>query len=365
VTTSQLQKRCFKVALVAPPLHFLFGGQEVQAHSLVSLWHGDPEASVTFVSSRPGKPGRAIERIRLLRTLARFPSYAITLYRAAQTVEILHVFAGSFSSFLIATAPAVVVGRLRKKGVLVHYHSGRAASHLRQSRLARLALRACGEVVVPSPFLERIFRTYHLHAQVVPNVIDLSRFQYRSRDPLRPRFLCTRNWEAQYGLDVVVRAFAEVRKRFSEATLCLAGRGSCGSALKKLAEDLKVVGVTFKGEVHPGEIQAVYNDCDIFINGSHVDCSPVSILEAFSSGLPVVTTSAGGIPDLVKDGETGLLSPPGDWTSLAENALRVLRQPEFARTLARQARIKADAHAWESVRGQWLAIYQGLSEKVH
>lgn len=319
---------------------------------------------MTFVSSRPGKPSRAIEGIPFLRTLARFPSYAITLYRAAQTAEIFHVFAGSFSSFLIATAPAILMGRLSKKGVLVHYHSGRADSHLRQSRLARFALRDCDDVVVPSPFLEKIFRAQHLHAQVVPNVTDLSRFRYRSRDPLRPRFLCTRNWEAQYGLDVVVRAFADVRKQFPEATLFLVGRGSREPELKKLAENLKVDAITFKGEVHPDEMHAVYDDCDIFINGSYVDCSPVSILEAFSSGLPVVTSSAGGIPDLVQDGETGLLSPPGDWPALAANSLRILRQPEFAQVLARRARNKVEANSWENVRHQWLAIYQGLSEKV-
>ena len=320
---------------------------------------------MTFVSSRPGKPGRAIERIPFLRTLARFPLYVVTLYRTAETSQILHVFAGSFSSFLITTVPAVFMGRIRKKNVLVHYHSGRADSHLRKSKVARLTLRTCDGVVVPTPFLERIFSAHHLHAQVIPNVVDRSRFQYRSRDPLRPRFLCTRNWEAQYGLDVVVRAFAEVRKQFPGAALCLVGRGTCGPALKRLAEDLRVNNITFKGEVHPAEMHAVYDDCDVFINGSYVDCSPVSILESFSSGLPVVTTSAGGIPDLVQDGETGLLSPPGDWAALAANALRILRQPEFARTLARQARIRADQHAWENVRGQWLAMYQGLLEKVH
>jgi glycosyltransferase involved in cell wall biosynthesis len=113
------------------------------------------------------------------------------------------------------------------------------------------------------------------------------------------------------------------------------------------------------------EMQAAYDDCDIFIDGSYVDCSPVSILEAFSSGLPVVTSSAGGIPDLVQDGETGLLSSPGDWSALAANSLRILRQPELARLLVGQARHKVQANSWENVRHQWLTIYKGLSKKVH
>ena len=350
------------MAIVAPPLHFLFGGQEVQAHNLVTLWSGDRAARVTFVSSRPDTLGRLaiIEKIPYLRTAARFPSYIASLYEATQTVQILHVFAGSFSSFLIATAPAVLLGRILKKKVLIHYHNGRAETHLRKSRIARYIVHMCDAVVVPSPFLERIFRAHHRQVEVVPNVVDPVRFRYTSREPLRPRFVCTRNWEPHYGIDIVVRAFAKIQREFPEATLCLVGRGSSEPTLRKLVKDLGLNNTSFERPVHPDEMHALYEQCDIFLNGSYVDCSPVSILESFCAGLPVVTTSAGGIRDLVEDGETGLLSPPGDWEGLGANAIRILRQPDFARDLARRARAKAESHSWHNVRDRWLSIYQHL-----
>jgi len=138
------------------------------------------------------------------------------------------------------------------------------------------------------------------------------------------------------------------------------GRGSSEPALRKLVKDLGLNNTSFEGPVHPDEMHALYQRCDIFLNGSYVDCSPVSILESFCAGLPVVTTSAGGIRDLVEDGETGLLSPPGDWEGLGANAIRILRQPDFARDLARRARANAEAHSWHNVRDRWLSIYQRL-----
>jgi len=65
---------------------------------------------------------------------------------------------------------------------------------------------------------------------------------------------------------------------------------------------------------------------DIFINASRNDNAPVSILEAFASGLPVITTAAGGVPEIVEQEVTGLPSEVGDWQGLAENLVRLLRQ---------------------------------------
>lgn len=73
---------------------------------------------------------------------------------------------------------------------------------------------------------------------------------------------------------------------------------------------------------------------DIFINASRSDNMPVSILEAFASGLPVATSSDGGILDMVTHGITRLLSEVGDCENLAKNVIRLLRDPALAQALA-------------------------------
>jgi glycosyltransferase involved in cell wall biosynthesis len=106
------------------------------------------------------------------------------------------------------------------------------------------------------------------------------------------------------------------------------------------------------------EISSYYDDADIFINASSLDNMPVSILEAFASGTPVVTTAPEGMSYLIHDEHTGLLSQPGDARALADNVVRLLRDPELASRLAFNARAELHRYSWETVREEWLKIYR-------
>ena len=353
-----------RIALIGPPLRALFGGQEVQAGDLVAYWRGDPAADVDFVSSRPELPLvlGIIEKLPYVRTIARVPLYLRRLCQTAHKVDALHVFAGSFSSFLVATAPAFLVGKIFNRRVLIHYHSGRAEDHLRRSAAARLVLSGCDLVVVPSAFLANVFQEHHIHAAIVPNVVDPARFEYRSHEPLRPRLLCTRNFQPHYGVEIVVLAFARIQKEFPDATLCLVGKGPSETTLRRMVGELNLRNVDFKGATSPDKMPSVYEQNDIFVSGSYVDCSPVSILEAFCCGLPVVTAAAGGIPHLVDHERTGLLSAPGDANALASNVARILHEQAFAQELARRARQMAEFHSWSALRDSWLQTYRSLCE---
>ena len=87
---------------------------------------------------------------------------------------------------------------------------------------------------------------------------------------------------------------------------------------------------------------------------------PLSVIEAFASGVPVVTTSPECMPYLVQHERTGLLSPVGDEKALATNAIRLLRDPALAASLARNAHDESRNYTWEAVREQWLNTYRGL-----
>jgi glycosyltransferase involved in cell wall biosynthesis len=101
----------------------------------------------------------------------------------------------------------------------------------------------------------------------------------------------------------------------------------------------------------------LYNQADCFLNGSRIDNQPLSILESFASGLPVVTTNAGGIPDLVEDGETALVVAMNDHEALARNAINLIEQPELADRIVSKARDECGRYTWEAVRNEWLNAY--------
>jgi len=171
---------------------------------------------------------------------------------------------------------------------------------------------------------------FGLPAETVPNIIDLSQFSYRKRDPLRPHLICTRGFHSYYSVDVVVKAFAKVQKEFPGAVLDLVGGGPLESAIRQLVSEMKLSGVNFCGVASRAQIGEYYDHADIFINASHLDNMPVSVLEAFACGTPVISTAPEGMRYLVEHGHTGLLSQPGDVDALAENVIRVLREPELA-----------------------------------
>jgi glycosyltransferase involved in cell wall biosynthesis len=89
---------------------------------------------------------------------------------------------------------------------------------------------------------------------------------------------------------------------------------------------------------------------------------PLSILEAFAAGLPVVTSNAGGIPLLVSDRQTGLLVPSQDHQALAEAAMQLLANPDLALGIARRARLECNRYSWENVRGEWVRLYTELMQ---
>jgi glycosyltransferase involved in cell wall biosynthesis len=352
-----------RVLLVAASLDIL-GGQSVQADLLVSRWEDDPRVSVNFLPVNPRLPGplRVLQRIKYLRTAVTWPWYVVSLIWHVPRYDVLHVFSASYLSFLLAPAPAVLVGRLFRKKVILNYHSGEAEDHLRRwPRTAIPILRRSDVLVVPSEYLVETLRKFGLGAMAIANVVETERFAFRPRRTLHPWFLSSRNLEPMYNVAGVLRAFAAIQAAVPDATLTIVGDGSERDVLERMTADLQLRSVRFLGRVPQLSMPAIYDGSDIFLNASEIDNMPLSILEAFSAGLPVVTTDAGGIPYLVKDGETGLLVKMGDDAALAARAVRLLAEPELAEAIAARARAACSEYAWESVRGDWLALYESLA----
>ncbi len=97
----------------------------------------------------------------------------------------------------------------------------------------------------------------------------------------------------------------------------------------------------------------VLSEGDIFLNTTNVDNTPVSVMEAMVCGLCIVSTNVGGVPDLVDDGQNGLLVPPADSAAMAAGVLRILDDPTLAARLSGNARLKAELFDWSALLPQW------------
>jgi len=347
------------VAFVAPSLRIL-GGQAVQADRLLTAWRGDPDVDAWLVPVNPLPPRllRPALRVKYLRTIVNEAIYVPGLCREIARADVVHVFSASYSSFLLAPLPAIAAAKALGKPVVLNYRSGEAPDHLERSALARAAIARADLNVVPSQFLVDVFRRFGIGASIIPNVVDPKVFRFRARDPLRPRLVSTRNFDALYNVAATIRAFRLVQDRRPDATLTLVGGGPQRAQLEALVRDLKLRHVMFTGQVHPDEIARWYAANDIYIQSPDIDNMPTSVVEAFASGLPVVSTEAGGVPAILTHGGHGLLAGLADYETLAAHVLRLLDRPDEARAFARAAYERCQTWTWPHVRDQWLRAYR-------
>lgn len=351
------------MALVVASLRIL-GGQSVQAQRLLEGWEGDPavDAWIVPIDPVPPAPFDRLLRVKYLRTVVTQLCYWPLLFRELRRADVVHAFSASYTSFLLAPLPAVIVARLLGKPVILNYHSGEAPDHLRRSRVARFVMRHLVDAnVVPSAFLRDVLFSFDIDADVVHNTIDLRRFAYRSRAPLAPRLLCTRNFEPMYNVPCLLRAFARIQSRHPDATLTLVGSGSQDAALRADTAALRLRNVTFVGRVPPSDIPRYYAEADIYIQAPSIDNMPLSVLEAFASGLPVVSTNVGGVPSILRHRVDGLLVPDNADEEMAGQVLDLLGDPVLARGLAGSAHRTLSAFEWPVVREGWLRAYRGVS----
>jgi glycosyltransferase involved in cell wall biosynthesis len=96
----------------------------------------------------------------------------------------------------------------------------------------------------------------------------------------------------------------------------------------------------------------------VYLQTPDIDNMPISVLEAFASGVPVVSTAVGGVPTILQHERHGLLAPANDPGAVAAQILRLIEEPGLAARLARAARETCESYTWSAVRDQWLGLYR-------
>lgn len=354
--------KILKVLIVAPKAP-PFGGQAVQAARLVENFALEPGIQVDLQPINP-EFFPALQKVKFLRTFLTESKYMFDLFRRIGKYDVIHIFSASYFSFLLSPSPAMLVSKLFGKQTILNYRSGEARDHLSRWKTAVPLIKKFDRVVAPSGYLVDVFAEFGIGAQAVYNFVDTEKFRFRKRKPLRPVFLSNRNFEPLYNVACTLRAFALVQKRFPDAELIVAGGGSQRSLLEDLAAELKLNNISFPGKIPPSEMPALYERADIYLNSPNIDNMPNSVIEAYASGTPVISTNAGGIPYIVENEKTGLLVDVNDHEALAKAAIRVLEDEKLAQNLIEKGRKMLDKFSWTNARDEWLRIYRELATGV-
>jgi glycosyltransferase involved in cell wall biosynthesis len=311
-----------------------------------------------------GAASYLVHALPLVRLLLRTHSY-----------DVVHVFfslpTGALLPFLNLNETPVVVS-LRGSDVPGYdpYNTGMQRAHRVLAPLTRWIWHRADRVIPVCESLGRLTsRTApDLEYTVIPNGVDLRLFHpresTRSNDAGPIRCVAVARLVERKGLGELIRAFGILpRGRFS---LEIVGNGPDEGVLRALVSRLGLDReVTFLGSLARGGVAERYREADLFTLPSSAEAFGNVFAEALASGLPIVGSTTGGIPELVEHGANGLLVPPGDAAALAQAICYLGDDPDLRQKMGARNRSKAESTLqWSQVTRRYLAVYRELMHEL-
>ena len=227
--------------------------------------------------------------------------------------------------------------------VVFHLHGGRfarfhAALGPFGRAIARFLLDRAAVIVVLSERWQAWMYGVTSNPRIVclPNPVALPPLSSAARDPGLVAF--AGRCEEAKGVYDLLDAVSRLRPVCPRLRVECAGDGDMARLGNRALELGVAMQVTMRGWIGEREREALLARCGVFVLPSHVEGLPMSLLEAMAAGCPVIASSVGGIPDLIRDGENGLLVPPGKPGYLADALQRLQADPELAARLGARAR---------------------------
>lgn len=237
----------------------------------------------------------------------------------------------------------------------------------------RAILRLSQRIVAPSrAYLDQVTEQLPAirgRAGFIHNGIELEEFRLpasgrTSMSPSVPRsryVLTIAAHNPKKGLDVLLKAFARIAPRFPDHGLVLVGNGPLTGELRELASGLGLEArVQFPGRIGRSKTVALLHGCDLFVLPSRAEPFGLAVLEAMACEKPVVATRVGGIREIVRDGEDGLLVEPDDVDALERAMVTLLDDPAASRELGREAILRAQRFGTEENGRAYHALFDDL-----
>jgi len=341
------------------------------------LWDGDA-AEEGLLSVHRVRCRRTSVHQATIRDAASYLRAALPVARRllrAETYDAVHIF------FSLPTGALIPLLDLGKTPVIVSLRGSDVPgydTHNRNLEWAHRGLRPftkwiwrrADRVVPVCESLGRMARRTlpSLDYTVIPNGVDLTMFRPpASRREHRSgpvRCIAVARLVERKGLTDLIRAIGSLERGSYE--LEIVGTGPDEHALRELVASLRLDGlVKFCGSLDRATVARLYRETDLFTLASVEEAFGNVFAEALASGLPIVGTTVGGIPDLVQHGRNGLLVPPRDPFALATAIRHLGEHPALRAEMGRRNRAHAEATlSWDRITTRYLSLYNGLRRRV-
>ncbi|WP_396211698.1 glycosyltransferase family 4 protein [Flavobacterium sp.] len=275
--------------------------------------------------------------------------------RNAKKVDYIIIDTYSTSSFWYAFFCSQMARVLNTKYIPI-LHGGNLPNRLKKNPfLSKMIFENAYHNLAPSKYLLNAFLENGFVSTIyIPNVLEISNYKFKERSSFEPKILWVRAFAAIYNPKMAIDVFNLIKSNYSNATLCMVGPDKDGSLeiTKKYAENLGL-NVIFTGGLPQKKWLELSNGYDVFINTTHIDNTPISVMEAMAMGLPIVSTNVGGIPYLLENEKDSLLVNDNDVQVMANSIIRTLENQSETFIRVQNARKKVESFDWNSVKKLW------------
>jgi glycosyltransferase involved in cell wall biosynthesis len=279
----------------------------------------------------------------------------VTTFLQARKVDYILIDAYSTSSFWYSFFCSQIA-RLFKTKYIPLLRGGDLPNRLKNNPyLCKLIFKNAYTNVAPSHYLLEAFKKYgYENVLFIPNSIQLEEYEFKNRIQLQPKLLWVRAFASIYNPKMAVEVLKSVKEKNPTASLTMVGPDKDGSLLEtqELAKSLNLE-VNFTGKLSKKQWTDLASKHDIFINTTHFDNTPVSVIEAMALGLPIVTTNVGGIPYMLTNQENALLVHDNASDAMAQAIETLLFDAHLVQKLTVNAKSLVDSMDWQQVKLQW------------
>lgn len=282
--------------------------------------------------------------------------WSVILYRKQVSYILIDTY--STKAFWYAFVCSQLARVLNIKYIPV-LHGGDLPNRLKNNpKLCQMVFANAYKNVAPSGYLKQAFENTGFKNVIhIPNSIEIDKYEFKARTELTPKLLWVRAFASIYNPEMAVKVLFELQRKYPNATLTMVGPDKDGSlqTTKAFAESVGVA-VNFTGQLAKEDWWQLASEHDIFINTTHFDNTPISVMEAMALGLPVVSTNVGGIPYLLTDKENALLVNDNDVVAMTNAICSLLEDREQCKTLALNARNFIEQMDWDVVKEGWKQV---------
>jgi len=335
--------------LIFSPFPPNIGGMVSLASSLVKYFENDKNNIYKLQS------GTGILSILLL------PVIIVKFIYYMPKIDFIIIIASSGKSLYLKSFPLILIGKIFRKKTFLNFVGGMAVEKFKLWPYYKLLPFIWADsIVVPTKImkikLEQKIKENKIY--VIPNVVEINTFKnvISKSKKEKPTLLAVKALEKYSGYEYLLHGFKKAKANIKELRLIIVGSGPEEKSINNIIEKNQIEDVEIIKKIEHNDLAKLMNECTIFVHCTRYESFGLVLVEAMASGLPIISSDVGGIPEIINEDYNGLLYNYGDSDTLSKKIIKLLNNQSLLNKFSKNSLELCDQYAWENVKKYWYKI---------